>query len=187
MRPLPASIVILAATLAVSVVVRMAEAAPGLYLSTADFVETAFTGAAGEPESLIVDAELRSEIEQILGHPFARLRLRYWRSGDRTAWVLDEIGKTEPITIGVTIESGNVSAVRVLEFRESRGWEIRYPFFTDQFNGARLDGRLTLDRSIDGITGATLSVIAVDKVVRTALLLDGRVRGTGESKAAISY
>ncbi|HEY5665797.1 MAG TPA: FMN-binding protein, partial [Gammaproteobacteria bacterium] len=36
------------------------------------------------------------------------------------------------------------------------------------------------DRAIDGITGATLSVKAMNKVVRIALLLDRRVRGARE-------
>ncbi len=61
--------------------------------------------------------------------------------------------------------------VRVREFREARGWEVRYPVFTDQFNDVRLDGGDELDRQIDGITGATLSVNAVARVVRLALFL----------------
>jgi hypothetical protein len=35
---------------------------------------------------------------------------------------LDEIGKELPITIGVAVESGAIHNVRVLEFRESRGY-----------------------------------------------------------------
>jgi Na+-translocating ferredoxin:NAD+ oxidoreductase RnfG subunit len=42
---------------------------------------------------------------------------------------------------------------------------------TDQFNDVRLDGGDELDRQIDGITGATLSVNAVTRVVRLALFL----------------
>jgi Na+-translocating ferredoxin:NAD+ oxidoreductase RnfG subunit len=59
----------------------------------------------------------------------------------------------------------------VLEFRESRGWEVRYPFFTDQFVEAKLDQNERLDRNIDGITGATLSVNAVTRIARIALFL----------------
>ena len=61
--------------------------------------------------------------------------------------------------------------VKVLIFRESRGWEVRYPFFTDQFKGATLVTDNNLDRKIDGITGATLSVNALTKLGRIALLL----------------
>ena len=72
---------------------------------------------------------------------------------------------------GGVVEDDAASMVRVLEFRESRGWEVRYPFFTDQYNDARLDARDQIDRRIDGITGATLSVNAVTRVVRLALFL----------------
>jgi hypothetical protein len=156
-------------------------ASPGNYLSTDEFLETAFAGAEPLPARLIIDSGVRAEIEEILGHEFARLRLRYWEHGGITAWVLEEVGKTEPITIGVAVEAGRVRSVRVLTFRESRGWEIRHPFFTDQFRGAMLHAGRGLDRPIDGITGATLSVAAMNKVVRIALLLDGRVRAAREA------
>ena len=99
------------------------------------------------------------------------LRVRYWHRDRRTAWILDEIGKERPITVGIVVEDDAASMVRVLEFRESRGWEVRYHFFTDQFNDVRLDRGDELDRQIDGITGATLSVNAVTRAVRLALFL----------------
>jgi Na+-translocating ferredoxin:NAD+ oxidoreductase RnfG subunit len=79
----------------------------------------------------------------------------------------------------VTVADGAIENVRVLEFRESRGWEVRYPFFTDQFVDARLEDDGRLDRRIDGITGATLSVAAVTRIARIALLLDGTIKTTG--------
>ena len=108
--------------------------------------------------------------------------MRYWQGGEKTAWILDEIGKEKPITIGVLVQDNAVDSVRVLEFREIRGWEVRYPFFTDQFNGARFvngaqrQGQV-LNRQIDGITGATLSVGAVTRVVEVALYLNEQVGG----------
>ena len=60
---------------------------------------------------------------------------------------------------------------KVLVFRESRGWEVRHPFFTDQFRDAGLTGELALDRNIDGISGATLSVRALSRLARLALYL----------------
>jgi hypothetical protein len=65
----------------------------------------------------------------------------------------------------------------VLAFRESRGWEIRYPFFTDQFSGLTLAPDGYLSKPIDGITGATLSVRAVERVTRLALWLNAQVHG----------
>jgi hypothetical protein len=61
--------------------------------------------------------------------------------------------------------------LRVLIYRESRGWEVRHAFFTRQFDQAQLENG-KLDRSIDGITGATLSVEALQRAARLALWLD---------------
>ena len=84
---------------------------------------------------------------------------------------MDEIGKEQPITIGVTISYNQIERVDILAFRESRGWEVRHPFFTDQFQGLSLNNRFELDGAVDGITGATLSVRAVTNVSRLALHL----------------
>ena len=148
---------------------------PGRYLELDEFLKS--VGVAQEsPEVVFIDRDLRLNLEAVFGHRLSLLRVRFWRDQDTTAWVLDEIGKTEPITLGVAVEDGRVQSVRVLEFRESRGSEIRLPFFTNQFTGAGLVQGQYLDRHVDGITGATLSVAAVDKVVRAALILDQRVR-----------
>jgi len=147
----------------------------GRYVEVHDYVAGAFPDGAPEARTLWLAGGLRESVEQALGHRYDGLRLRYWRDGDTTAWVLDEIGKELPITIGVTVCNDAIADVRVLEFRESRGWEVRYPFFTDQFRDARLDGRGQLDRGIDGITGATLSVAAVTRVAKVALLLHDSV------------
>ncbi len=152
------------------------QASSGRYLELDEFLRGVFGSAQPASTAIVIDSQLRGEIEEILGHRFARLRVRYWETDGTTAWIFDEIGKTEPITIGVSISDNRVGTVRILEFRESRGWEVRYPFFTDQFDGAELRDDRHLDRTVDGITGATLSVTAVQKVVRVALLINNRVR-----------
>ena len=48
--------------------------------------------------------------------------------------------------------------------------------FVLQYDKAALDGSARLDRKIDGITGATLSVHALNRQVKLALLLDRMVR-----------
>jgi Na+-translocating ferredoxin:NAD+ oxidoreductase RnfG subunit len=48
---------------------------------------------------------------------------------------------------------------------------VRHPAFTQQFSDAKLENN-KLDRHIDGITGATLSVRAMTAVVTLALYLD---------------
>jgi len=70
------------------------------------------------------------------------------------------------------IKKGQIERIKVLIFRESRGWEVRYPFFTEQFSGARLIKNYQRNQPIDGITGATLSVRALKKLARLSLYLE---------------
>ena len=125
------------------------------------------------------DRHPRDTATAILGHRYPSLRVRYWGDARRSAWILEEIGKEKPITVGLVVNGQNIEQVRVLAFRESRGWEVRYPFFTDQFANARLTDNERLDRSIDGITGATLSVGAVTRIARVALLMHEHVTDAG--------
>jgi len=147
----------------------------GRYLETDEYLRGVFPAELPAAQVLWVTGELRDGIERMLNHDFKSLRVRYWFDGVKSAWILDEIGKELPITIGVSVAAGAIDNVRVLEFRESRGWEVRYPFFTNQFAEVQLDPDERLDRNIDGITGATLSVNAVTRIARIALLLHEHV------------
>lgn len=145
--------------------------AESIYQEPADFIVGSFEGDAPVQEALWVTDDIRTEARTILGRDLRQLRIRYWRTGNRSAWILDEVGKDRPITTGVVIEAGAIRTIQVLIFRESRGWEVRYPFFTDQFNDAQLDTNHQLNRSIDNISGATLSVNALKRQAQLALLL----------------
>ena len=127
------------------------------------------------PKILWLTGELQPAIRNILEHDYPAIRLRYWLTGQRTAWVLEEIGKEMPITVGIAVDNNTVERVRVLVYRESRGWEVKSPAFTAQFSGARLSAEQKLDRHIDGISGATLSVRALGRLARLALLLHRHV------------
>lgn len=144
--------------------------ARGVYQSDQDFLKEIFNGEIPKSQVVWMRGDIRKKVADILGHNYAGLRIRSWQDDERRAWVLEEIGKTEPITFGIVIADNKVETVKVLAFRESRGDEIRYPAFTKQFKQAELDDD-RLDRHIDGISGATLSVRAMTKVVRLALYL----------------
>ena len=149
--------------------------ARGVYQRPADFVSEAFGGAPPPPKVVWVTGSLRERIARVLGHPPRFLRVRAWLRDGRSAWVLEEIGKEQPITVGIVVDRGRIERIRVLIFRESRGWEVREPFFTRQFEGATLRAGDELDRPIDGISGATLSVRALTRLARVALLLHRKV------------
>lgn len=149
-----------------------AGAASGVYMAPEQFLSEAFPKASPTSATLWISGPLRDTTEKILAHPPSSARQRYWYAGDRSAWILDEIGKEKPITAGFVIQNDRIVAAHVLTFRESRGWEIRSPGFTAQFDGVRLQGADSdpgLDQSIDGISGATLSVRAMRKMAKLAL------------------
>lgn len=142
-----------------------------VYQTSEDFLKETFQNSIPEPHLLWLTGERQKVAEQILGHKSTALRIRYWKTGEKSAWILDEVGKDEPITTGVVINQDKIEQLKVLIFRESRGWEVKYPFFTDQFKETQLKSDYNLNKTIDGISGATLSVNALQKVARLALYL----------------
>lgn len=148
----------------------------GVYMTPEAFLAESFSPAQPQIESLWLTDDIRDGAKQILNHAYPGLRIRYWHASEgasqRTAWIMNEVGKTRPITIGITIVGDQIERVRILEFRESRGAEVRMGFFTRQFVGlSLLPPKRQLSENIDGISGATLSVKAVKKTARFALFL----------------
>ncbi|MFT5756054.1 MAG: hypothetical protein ACI9LM_000766 [Alteromonadaceae bacterium] len=149
--------------------------AKGVYQTSEQFIVHAFNGDMPSAKVLWLSKEDKLLIAEIMQHKFNRLRLRYWRKNNETVWVLDEIGKEKPITIGIHINKNMIVELKVLAFRESRGDEVRHEFFTSQFRAASTDEKNMLNQHIDGITGATMSVRALTKVARLALWLHKKV------------
>ena len=144
------------------------------YLTRDEFLQDAFDDSVPPPQTAWLRGELREGVKHILGHRYSSLRIRFWRidtTQPRTAWILKEIGKELPITVGVVVDNGVIESVQVLEFRESRGGEVRYPAFTRQFESMTLTDQFQLSGNIDGISGATLSVSALKRLCRLALYL----------------
>jgi hypothetical protein len=139
------------------------------------FVAEVFGGTPA-PKVLWLTPEIQARARAILGHPPAQLRQRYWADAHRSVWILEEIGKEEPITAGFVVVDGRIDHVRVLVYRESRGQEVRRPAFVKQFQGATLAKGDRLDRDVDGIVGATLSVGAMERMARLALYFERKSR-----------
>ena len=141
----------------------------------ADFIVQVFGSAPPAAQVIWMSGDTKKAVRAALGERPAFLRKRYWRDGQRTVWILDQVGKERPITFGVAVNNGQIEQLQVLAFRESRGGEIRHAFYTDQYRHAGLDADHHLSQNIDGITGATLSHRAAKKVSRLALILHQHV------------
>ena len=165
--------------------------AKGVYQTPEQFIAGVFLDQTPQTKMLWLNKKDKAEIAKILSHSYNRLRIRYWQYQTETVWILDEIGKEKPITMGIHIKGNfqnspkqnspkqaspkhSIVELKVLTFRESRGDEIRHSFFTEQFVDASLKSDNSLSNHVDGITGATLSVRATTKLARLALWLTNK-------------
>jgi hypothetical protein len=160
-----------AALILLGVMLPSLVSAASIYETQAEFLERAFSGTPPSPDIIWLSGDRKATVRQILTHDYPALRLRYWCKDTRSAWVLEEIGKELPITVGVIINAGYIESLRVLTYRENRGEEVTTPAFTDQFIDSKRDGNGELDKHIDGISGATLSVQALTRLAGMALLM----------------
>jgi hypothetical protein len=116
---------------------------------------------------------LATNVAAILGHAYPRASVTYWRADGKTVWILDGRGKSGWFKAGFAVSEGRITLCEVLDYRESRGREVRSRRFLRQFDGLALRrGTHELDRRVDGISGATISVNAMLNLARLALLLD---------------
>ena len=103
-----------------------------------------------------------------------QLYIAYREDGKQLGYsvVLNEIGKYRPITfmVGVTRDF-RIKDVAVLVYRESRGGEVRRARFLRQYRGKRTSDPVRINRDIINITGATLSVRALNRGVRESVHL----------------
>ncbi|MBL4900164.1 MAG: FMN-binding protein [Colwellia sp.] len=154
---------------------QLSLAAKGVYQTPNAFISESFAGVIPPAKVLWLTKEDKAIVADILQHKFNRMRIRYWQEDNQTVWILNEIGKEKPITIGVHVKNNYISHFKVLTFRENRGDEVRHEFFSQQFINATLNKDKKLSQSVDGITGATLSVRATTKVARLALWFNAKV------------
>ena len=162
-------IIFLPLALVLLTVIRCARA-DTVYLAPDEFLRQTFAELP-QPSVLWLDNATQEKLIPVLGHRYAQARVRYWRAQGKTAWVLDEIGKEYPITAGFVVTENHIDRAQVLIYRESRGDEIRLPAFLRQFIGVHLDGD-KLSKKIDFISGASLSVDAMQRMASAALLLN---------------
>lgn len=146
-----------------------------VYLEREEFLNQAFAGEVPKPATYWFVGEKMKRATAVLGRAPLGLRTRYWQQDARSAWVLEAVGKEMPMTVGIVVENNAIQRLDILTYRESRGWEVQLPAFRKQFEGASAREPQQLDRHIDGISGATLSVRAVTGLSRLALALHSEV------------
>jgi thiamine biosynthesis lipoprotein ApbE/Na+-translocating ferredoxin:NAD+ oxidoreductase RnfG subunit len=124
-----------------------------------------------------LDEALRKKLEQANNLRFPESSYSFFIAAQdgkpvKYALVLNEIGKSEPITfmVGMSPE-GKITDVVIMAFRENRGWEVKEKRFLNQFRGKSSKSAVRVDEDIINYTGATLSSKAVARGVKRALVL----------------
>ena len=147
-----------------------------VYQTNEQFLQSSAKGNAVKSQTLWLTKKVALDVEKMLGHSIKNYTQKYWQDGNKTIWILEEIGKEEPITAGFVVSNNKIVSATVLVYRESRGKEIRHPSFLKQYQGVSLLPDQQLNQNIDGISGATLSVRAMGKMARLALYYDVLVK-----------
>ncbi|MBB21477.1 MAG: FMN-binding protein [Roseibacillus sp.] len=143
-----------------------------VYQKPSDFIRSACGGQVPTTKYLTLTSSNQSRIKRLMGHEYRPTRVRYWTYKGKMVVILDEIGKTRPITTGFVVSSGKIESVKMLIYRETIGAEVRRTTFTNQFKGATLGSSGKLSRRVNNIAGATLSTRAMMEMGRVALYMD---------------
>ncbi|MFT4641820.1 MAG: hypothetical protein ACI8T1_005164, partial [Verrucomicrobiales bacterium] len=85
-----------------------------VYLKPSAFIGRTFPMAKPQAGALKLSASMQTEIKKIMGRAYSPRVVRYWTDGKTTAWILNEIGKTLPITTGYVVSDGKIRQVEVL-------------------------------------------------------------------------
>ena len=135
---------------------------------------------------IAVDSSARKELYDATGlaEPDSVVRLSLWRDSTGEVAgayrVASEVGKYLPFEFVVALDgTGHVKDVVVLNYRESRGGEVRRERFISQYRGKNVESPVRLNRDILGIAGATLSAWAVNRGVKKTLWWYERARTPG--------
>lgn len=129
------------------------------------------------PAALRLSPELRARIQAEAGAQADSDEPRVWQAfaGDTLlgSFMVDEvIGKHELITYAVAIDpQGSVRGIEILDYRETRGGEVRDPRWRAQFVGKGPRDPLRLGEDIQNLSGATLSCRHITEGVRRLLVL----------------
>jgi hypothetical protein len=161
------------ATIALLLAGGSAFAGPKVHQKPSDFIKSSL-GAIPTTHAITLTATQQQQVRAILGKNYKTKAIRYWERNGKSAFILEEIGKTEAITTGVVVKNRKIETVKVLVYRESHGWEVARSAFTNQFQGTSLKSNGQISRSPRNIAGATLSVRALTKLARLALFLDSQ-------------
>ena len=117
---------------------------------------------------------------------FYKDELYYWKISQNDTTIayafLDNVkGKSMPITFMVILsKDGSIINANVIKYREPYGGEIGNNRWLKQFNEKNEKSNYDIGKTIDGITGATISVNSLSKGIKKIVLLYNQVKANLE-------
>ena len=120
---------------------------------------------------LIIKDDVEDGIYEILKDSYHAPVIKYWKVGNKVAFILEAIGKHEFITTGYLVEDNKISDAKVITYRENYGYEVKYDYFINQIKGNSLKTSNKLSKKLANISGATMSVNSMRKLSKLSLFL----------------
>jgi Na+-translocating ferredoxin:NAD+ oxidoreductase RnfG subunit len=138
-------------------------------------------GARIEMIKFAIPAKLKAEVEK-------EARQKFWgdhififkivSGGESYYGLLDNVlGKSMPITFLVIFnEAGEIVSSDIIKYREQYGGQVSSRRWNDQFKNKTASSDFTPGKSVDNITGATISVNSVTSGIKKSALLFKYIR-----------
>ena len=126
--------------------------------------------------------DIKREIENTVNQKFYRDLLYIYKISDKDSIIaygfLDNvIGKSMPITFFVLLDpEGNIISTNIIKYREPYGGAVSSENWNEQFTGKNSNSDFTVGTSVNGISGATISVNSVTKGIRKITFLYDEVK-----------
>ena len=124
---------------------------------------------------LIIKDDVEDGIYEIMKDTYHTPVIKYWKVGDKVAFILEAIGKHEFITTGYLVENNQISDAKVITYRENYGFEVKYDYFINQIKGNTLKTSNKLSKKLANISGATMSVNSMRKLSKLSLFLYSKI------------
>ena len=128
-------------------------------------------------EKIKIPLSFKKEIQSIAKQKFFRDELNVWTitttdTISHYAIIDNSLGKSMPITFLVIFTTnGEIRYAQIIKYREPYGGEISSLSWTSQFMGMTHESEFNVGKTIDGISGATISTHSVTKGIHKLSLL----------------
>jgi len=128
-------------------------------------------------QKINIPKDIKKEIQSQVKQKFFKNELNIWTiltadTLSHYAIIDNSLGKSMPITFLVIFTTnGRIKHAQIVKYREPYGGEIASLSWTSQFNGMWKESEFKVGKTIDGISGATISTNSVTKGIHKLSLL----------------